>query len=171
MAVGELNACGKHSASCQDSAVFLCYPIGKRPIRRYAKEDPAKEGTLTPRRKAMLSFLHRELRAKYEYGNREHPVFLFGLFEGKHMIGLSFGGLQSVHGFTVNNCVETTMLDAYDTAARRKYAFQFVTNAAIDAWALPFDDIQCNEALRSPGSFDSVELRYEIVLRRYTLCE
>ncbi len=128
-----------------------------------------KEEVLTPQRKAMLSFVRRELQAKYEYGNREHPVFLFGIFIGEHLVGISFGGLQCVHGFTVNNCVETSLLNAYESEKIQKYAFQFVTNAAILAGALPFDDIRCNEHTNPSATFNSVDLGYEIVLKSCTL--
>lgn len=122
-----------------------------------------KEGNLANWRKAFLSHIRSKLKREYA------SAFIFGIFADDHMIGISLGALQSIHGFTLNNCIETSILKEYESEALYRYAFQFVTNAARSFGALPFDDIQCNDGHRKYGDFSSVDLGYEIVMRTYEL--
>ena len=82
------------------------------------------------------------------------------------MVGLSLGGLQRVHGFVINNCVVTTLLDEHKCEELYAYVFKFVTNAALKKGALPFDDIQTPFAKESSksGKFDSTEFGYKTVV-------
>ena len=87
-----------------------------------------------------LKYLKHELHQRDVIGNTEHSVFMFGIFKGNRLIGVSDGGLQNAHGFVINNCVVTSVLREYETEELYQYAFKFVTNAALEKGALPVDD-------------------------------
>lgn len=127
-----------------------------------------KFGGMKPSFRAYLGHLKDELRAR-DLNGCENSTFLFGLFEGAHMIGHTLGCLQKVRGLGINNGIVTDLLSEYDTEELRKYAFEFVTNAALDAGVLPLDDIQCNPTTPPPNHFNSTDMGYEIVLKRCTL--
>ncbi len=127
-----------------------------------------KFGGMKPSFRAYLGHLKDELRAR-DLNGCENSTFLFGLFDGAHMIGHTLGCLQKVRGLGINNGIVTDLLPEYDTEELRKYAFEFVTNAALDAGVLPLDDIQCNLDATLPGQFNSTDMGYEIVLKRCAL--
>ncbi len=118
-----------------------------------------------------LYYLFRELESRDVHGCSEHSIFLFGIFHGETLVGLSQGALQRAHGFVVNNCVETGFADGYASEELYRCAFQFVTNAALDRGALPIDDIQYPGGVSRCGMFDAVELGYEVVLYNVELQE
>ncbi len=135
-------------------------------IERYYFE---KEGPPANWRKGFLTHLQYDLKCKYEYGNKNHSAFVFGVFKDDRMVGISLGCLQSAHGFVLNNCIDTSFFEEYATDEMYQYVFRFVTNAAIDAGALPFDDIQNDAGNRKKGNFNSVDMGYEIVQKCYVL--
>lgn len=112
-----------------------------------------------------LKCLKHELYQRDVVGNTEHSVFMFGIFKGDRLIGVSDGGLQNAHGFVINNCVVTSVLREYETEELYQYAFKFVTNAALEKGALPVDDTQTpntpNE--NKSGIFNSTELGYQTI--------
>ena len=112
-----------------------------------------------------LKYLKHELHQRDVIGNTEHSVFMFGIFKGNRLIGVSDGGLQNAHGFVINNCVVTSVLREYETEELYQYAFKFVTNAALEKGALPVDDTQTpntpNE--NKSGIFNSTELGYQTI--------
>ncbi len=125
------------------------------------------EGSLSKGRKRYLENLYNSLKAKYEHGNSEHSIFIFGMFMDEHMIAMSGAGLQRVHGFVLNNCIDTTFIKGYESTELYKYAYKYITNESITAGAVPFDDIQCNDGQYKSGNFNSTELGYEIVQKRW----
>ncbi len=114
---------------------------------------------------ARLKYLKHELYQRDISGNTEHSIFKFGIFKADRLIGISDGGLQNAHGFTVNNCVVTSLLPEYESEELYRYAFKFVTNAALERGALPVDDTQtpftANE--NKGGTFNSTDLGYKTV--------
>ena len=126
----------------------------------YSERYPDRE-TNSPR----LKYLKHELHQRDVVGNTEHSVFMFGIFKGDRMIGVSNGGLQKAHGFVINNCVVTSVLHEYETEELYQYAFKFVTNAALEKGALPVDDTQTpntpNE--NKSGAFNSTDLGYQTI--------
>ena len=112
-----------------------------------------------------LKYLKHELHQRDVIGNTEHSVFMFGIFKGNRLIGVSDGGLQNAHGFVINNCVVTSVLREYETEELYQYAFKFVTNAALEKGALPVDDTQTpntpNE--NKSGIFNSTDLGYQTI--------
>ncbi len=117
--------------------------------------------------KVYLGHLKDELRAR-DLNGCENSTFLFGLFDGTHMIGLTLGCIQKVRGLGINNGIVTELLPRYDTEELQNYALQFVTNAAIDAGVLPFDEIQCNGNSNMFKQLTSVNFGYKVVLKSYT---
>ncbi len=115
----------------------------------------------------------RELEARDVHGCRDHSIFLFGLFHGETLVGLSRGALQRAHGFVVNNCVETGFADGCASEELYRCTFRFVTNAALARGALPMDDIQHPDTRPESrcGAFDSTELGYEVVLYTVELAD
>lgn len=130
-------------------------------VEKFFSERYPNRGSNSPR----LKYLKHELHQRDVIGNTEHSVFMFGIFKGNRLIGVSDGGLQNAHGFVINNCVVTSVLREYETEELYQYAFKFVTNAALEKGALPVDDTQTpntpNE--NKSGIFNSTELEYQTI--------
>ena len=130
-------------------------------VEKFFSERYPNRGSNSPR----LKYLKHELHQRDVIGNTEHSVFMFGIFKGNRLIGVSDGGLQNAHGFVINNCVVTSVLREYETEKLYQYAFKFVTNAALEKGALPVDDTQTpntpNE--NKSGMFNSTELGYQTI--------
>ena len=130
-------------------------------VEKFFSERYPNRGSNSPR----LKYLKHELHQRDVIGNTEHSVFMFGIFKGNRLIGVSDGGLQNAHGFVINNCVVTSVLREYETEELYQYAFKFVTNAALEKGALPIDDTQTpntpNE--NKSGIFNSTELGYQTI--------
>ena len=130
-------------------------------VEKFFSERYPNSGSNSPR----LKYLKHELHQRDVIGNTEHSVFMFGIFKGNRLIGVSDGGLQNAHGFVINNCVVTSFLREYETEKLYQYAFKFVTNAALEKGALPIDDTQTpntpNE--NKSGIFNSTELGYQTI--------
>ena len=130
-------------------------------VEKFFSERYPNRGSNSPR----LKYLKHELHQRDVIGNTEHSVFMFGIFKGNRLIGISDGGLQNAHGFVINNCVVTSVLREYETEELYQYAFKFVTNAALEKGALPIDDTQTpntpNE--NKSGIFNSTELGYQTI--------
>ncbi len=110
-----------------------------------------------------IPYMKQELYQRDVLGNEEHSVFGFAIFYKDEMVGISLGALQRVHSFVINNCVTTTLLDAYKSEDLYEYVFKFVTNAALEKGAVPFDDVQTpfvKESSKS-GNFDSADFGYK----------
>ena len=129
--------------------------VGKFFSERYDR------GSNSPR----LKYLKHQLHQRDVLGNTEHSVFMFGIFKGNRLIGVSDGGLQNAHGFFINNCVVTSVLREYETEELYQYAFKFVTNAALEKGALPVDDTQTPNTPdeNKSGVFNSTELGYRTI--------
>ncbi len=112
-----------------------------------------------------LKYLENELYQRDVLGNTEHSVFMFGIFKNNSLIGISDGGLQNVHGFTINNCIITSFLPEYESEELYQYAFKFVTNSALERGALPVDDTQTpfTPHENRSGSFNSTDLGYKTI--------
>ncbi len=130
-------------------------------VGKFYSERYPDRGSNSPR----LKYLKHELHQRDVIGNTEHSVFMFGIFKGDRLIGVSDGGLQNAHGFVINNCVVTSVLHEYETEELYQYAFKFVTNAALEKGALPVDDTQTpntpNE--NKSGVFNSTDLGYQTI--------
>ena len=130
-------------------------------VEKFFSERYPNRGSNSPR----LKYLKHELHQRDVIGNTEHSVFMFGIFKGNRLIGVSDGGLQNAHGFVINNCVVTSVLREYETEELYQYAFKFVTNAALEKGALPVDDTQTpntpNE--NKSGIFNSTEFGYQTI--------
>ncbi len=61
-----------------------------------------KEGSLKNWRKAFLAHIKQDLKAKSEKPDGKHSVFIFGIFKGEKLIGVSLGALQGIRGLLVN---------------------------------------------------------------------
>ena len=130
-------------------------------VEKFFSERYPNRGSNSPR----LKYLKHELHQRDVIGNTDHSVFMFGIFKGNRLIGVSDGGLQNAHGFVINNCVVTSVLHEYETEELYQYAFKFVTNAALEKGALPVDATQTpntpNE--NKSGIFNSTELGYQTI--------
>ena len=130
-------------------------------VEKFFSERYPNRGSNSPR----LKYLKHELHQRDVIGNTDHSVFMFGIFKGNRLIGVSDGGLQNAHGFVINNCVVTSVFHEYETEELYQYAFKFVTNAALEKGALPVDDTQTpntpNE--NKSGMFNSTELGYNTI--------
>ena len=130
-------------------------------VEKFFSERYPNRGSNSPR----LKYLKHELHQRDVIGNTEHSVFMFGIFKGNRLIGISDGGLQNAHGFVINNCVVTSVLREHETEELYQYAFKFVTNAALEKGALPVDDTQTPNTpdKNKSGVFHSTDLGYQTV--------
>ncbi|MBQ7935266.1 MAG: helix-turn-helix transcriptional regulator [Clostridia bacterium] len=60
-----------------------------------------------------LNGMKRELYRRDVLGYSENSAFIFGIFKGDRLIGHCEGALLPVHGFVVNDCVSTWILDEF----------------------------------------------------------
>ena len=136
-------------------------------VTNFFKERYPNREVISPR----LKHLEHELYQRDKLGNTEHSVFMFGIFKDNRLIGISDGALQNVHGFTINNCVVTSILPEFETEELYQYAFKFVTNKALERGALPVDDTQTeNTPLENKsGEFNSVDIGYKTIINIYIL--
>ena len=127
-------------------------------VGKFFSERYPDRGSNSPR----VKYLKHELYQRDVIGNTEHSVFMFGIFKGERLIGISDGGLQRAHGFAINNCIVTSVFSEYETEELYQYAFKFVTNAALEKGALPIDDVQIPDTPdeNRSGAFDSTDLGY-----------
>ena len=110
-----------------------------------------------------LKYLKQELYQRDVLGNDEHSVFMFGIFKDGSLVGISDGALQRVHGFVINNCIVTSLLNEYESEELYQYAFKFVTNSALERGALPIDDVQTiyTPHENKSGIFNSNDIGYK----------
>lgn len=87
----------------------------------------------------------------------------FGIFMKGNMIGAVGGMIETVHEFSLSNCINI-LLDVPDNKLY-KNIFMYVTNEILKLGATPFDDIQYGEYSQINGGFTSEELGYELVNR------
>ena len=88
-------------------------------------------------------------------------VLEFGVFKNDIMIGAAGCGIDTVHEFSLNDCINIILDDA-DNELYRKI-FKYVTNEVIKLDVIPFDNIQYGEYAQENGGFTSEELGYELV--------
>lgn len=92
----------------------------------------------------------------------------FGVFDGKRLLSVSYDGLQSTHGFCLNNCVHTANLP--DTPKDTiRYLYLTATNAAMEKGYIPFEDAQFGEYAEKHGEFDAFALGFEKVNTVYSI--
>jgi hypothetical protein len=92
----------------------------------------------------------------------------FGVFDGKKLLAISYDGLQSTHGFCINNCVSTPNLPDTSNDAI-KYLYLTATNAAMEKGYIPFEDTQFDKYAKEHGGFDAFELGFEKVNTVYSI--
>ena len=86
-----------------------------------------------------------------------------GIFDANgKLLAISYDGLQSTHGFMLNNCIGTPHREeAPDEAI--KFLYMFATNAVIEKGYIPFEDSQFGEYAKTHGNFTAFELGFERV--------
>ena len=92
----------------------------------------------------------------------------FGVFDGKKLLAISYDGLQSTHGFYINNCVHTPNLPNTPNDAI-KYLYLTATNAAMEKGYIPFEDTQFDKYAKEHGEFDAFELGFKKVNTVYSI--
>ena len=94
-------------------------------------------------------------------------VLEFGVFRNGMMIGAVGCGIDTFHGFSLNDCINI-ILDDINNELYRKI-FKYVTNEVIKLDVIPFDNIQYGEYAQKNGGFTSKELGFEFVNRVITI--
>lgn len=92
----------------------------------------------------------------------------FGVFDGKKLLAISYDGLQSTHGFCINDCVHTPNLPDTPNDAI-KYLYLTATNAAMEKGFIPFEDAQFGKYAKEHGGFDAFELGFKKVNTVYSI--
>ena len=92
----------------------------------------------------------------------------YGVFDGKKLLAISYDGLQSTHGFCLNNCIHTPNLPNTPNDAI-KYLYLTATNIAMEKGYIPFEDTQFDEYAKAHGGFDAFELGFEKVNTVYSI--
>jgi len=91
-----------------------------------------------------------------------------GIFDNKKLLAISYDGLQSTHGFCLNNCVSIPNLPDTPNDAI-KYLYLTATNAAMKKGYIPFEDSQFDKYAKEHGGFDAFELGFEKVNSVYSI--
>ncbi|MBE6569847.1 MAG: helix-turn-helix transcriptional regulator [Ruminococcaceae bacterium] len=86
----------------------------------------------------------------------------FGIFDDGTLIAYSRDGLQSTHGFQLNNCISTPNLPGVPDEAIR-YLYMTAANAAMDKGYILFEDSQFGEYAKTHGNFTAYDLGFEQV--------
>ena len=92
----------------------------------------------------------------------------YGIFDGQKLLAVSYDGLQSTHGFCLNNCVATPNLPGTPDDAI-KYLYLSATNEAMEKGYIPFEDTQFDEYAEEHGGFDAFDLGFEKVNTVYSI--
>jgi len=92
----------------------------------------------------------------------------FGIFDGNRLLAISYDGLQSAHGFCLNNCVSVPHLPGTPSDAI-KYLYLTATNEAMAKGYIPFEDTQFDKYAEEHGGFDAFELGFEKVNTVYSI--
>lgn len=91
-----------------------------------------------------------------------------GIFDDKKLLAISFDGLQSTHGFYLNNCIHTPNLsDTPDDAI--KYLYLAATNSVMEKGYIPFEDSQFDKYAKEHGDFTAFDLGFEQVNTVYSI--
>ena len=98
---------------------------------------------------------------------KDDVVLEFGIFKNGSMIGAVGCGIDTVHGFSLNDCAKI-MLDEKNDELYRK-VFKYVTNEVLKLDVIPFDNIQNGDYVSKNGGFTSKELGYELVNKVITI--
>ena len=86
-----------------------------------------------------------------------------GIFDGNgKLLAIAYDGLQSTHGFMLNNCIHTPHRPTTPDEAI-KYLYMFAANAAMEKGYIPFEDAQFGEYAKTHGNFTAFDLGFEKV--------
>ena len=85
-----------------------------------------------------------------------------GVFKDGKLLAIAYDGLQSAHGFCLNNCIHTPFVPGAPQDAI-KYLYLAATNAVMERGYIPFEDAQFDEYANVHGGFDAYELGFERV--------
>lgn len=85
-----------------------------------------------------------------------------GVFKDGKLLAIAYDGLQSAHGFCLNNCIHTPFVPGAPQDAI-KYLYLAATNAVMERGYIPFEDTQFDEYAKVHGGFDAYELGFERV--------
>ncbi len=125
-----------------------------------------KFGELKRGVKVYLGHLKDELKAR-DLNGCDNSTFLFGLFDGSHMIGHTLGCIQKVRGLGINNEIVSYFLSGYDTEELRNYAFKFVTNASLNKGVSPISVLPSGDEISENKCVDPLKFGYKVVQKSW----
>ena len=91
-----------------------------------------------------------------------------GVFKDGKLLAISYDCLQPVHGFKINNCIQSTRLPEADDKAI-EYLYMFATNSVIERGYIPFEDSQFGDYAKTHGNFSAYDLGFRKVNTRYSI--
>lgn len=94
-------------------------------------------------------------------------VLEFGVFKNGIMIGAVGCGIDTVHEFSLNDCINIILDDTNNELYKK--IFKHVTNEVIKLDVIPFDNIQYGEYAQKNWGFTSKELGFELVNKVITI--
>lgn len=100
---------------------------------------------------------------QFEKCEEDENVLEFGLFKDGNMIAAIGCGLETVHSFTINDCIQIRFAEGKEDDELYKKAFLYVTNEIVARGIIPFDNIQYGEYAQKHGGFTSEETGYQLV--------
>jgi len=86
-----------------------------------------------------------------------------GLFLGDDLIGATRLAFQETHGFRLNNCICTVLLEDHKTPEFYRLMYLYGMKFALDAGVLLYDDSQFGEFAANNGGFTAEDMGYAIV--------
>lgn len=108
---------------------------------------------------------------------RDPNVLEFGLFEKERsnppkdnksdcrMIAAAGCGIEQVHGFTLNDCIQIRFMPGKENDHLYRSVFAYITNEILRMGVIPFDNIQYGDYADGHGGFTSEAMGYHLVNR------
>lgn len=91
-----------------------------------------------------------------------------GVFKDSKLLAISYDCPQLVHGFKLNNCIQSTRLPETPDEAI-EYLYMFATNSVIERGCIPFEDIQFGDYAKSHGNFTAYDLGFKKVNTKFSV--
>ena len=93
----------------------------------------------------------------------------YGVFRNNALIVVMGGGIESVHGLRLNNCLAFYTGDTAIPDMLYRSAYAAATNDLLIRGILPFDNLQHGTYAIEHGNFTATDLGFEIVNYRYNI--
>lgn len=92
-----------------------------------------------------------------------------GMFDGERLVGIARAGIQSAHGFTINNCIVPAILPEFASDANYRLFYDACMNLMMTRECVLYEDMLFGELSTKCGHFTAIDAGYELVNTAYIL--